>query len=582
MANRQRTILGLLLLGALLCAVSASVAQTQTPYRIQVDSNMARKPIHAESSLVLVPVFVYDKVKMGQYSSEDRNCLLANEVAFSALLPSQAYVPSQCHSSEVRTLTEKDFRIFQDDVQQQIQRVATGNYMIVVRDNLPKHREQSFTPMGIWSSTDLGGFARADIRPDFYSLAYAPSVSEPGCHQVRVLVDEPGTVVFARDQYCTGQSLSDPLFGTDYSARMEGELASVKRGKIPLFMQAGWFYGGKGTIQLRVVLDFPWKTLNHRWDLSDWTFWARVGVLGIIYTKDGIPMIRFSDLMYPPYWPTFVWGRNSEYPPSLVALNPGMQDGMGDMLTAKDPLWLATRYETHIEVDPGEYDLNVVLSDEEKFGRARIPLTIEPYDGKQLAISSVMLCKRYRDAHVAAVERAAANFAPQYVPLVSKGIEVTPTGDTRFKKGEPLIPYFEIYEPLLATGAPGGADVRLSTSAAGEAGLDVGATLAVARSGQAQGLPLRADRRPQTTGSAPPLVTAQAHIRILDVKTGAVVKDLAPIDAAPYMNPGSTTIPIAREVPYEQLPKGAYRMEVQATDSAGRSTAVRAAEFTVE
>ncbi|MGE5325410.1 MAG: hypothetical protein ACM3NO_00100, partial [Deltaproteobacteria bacterium] len=144
---------------------------------------------------------------------------------------------------------------------------------------------------------------------------------------------------------------------------------------------------------------------------------------------------------------------------------------------------------------------------------------------------SVMLCKRYRDAHVAAVERAAANFAPQYVPMVSKGMEVTPAGDTTFGKDDPLIPYFEIYEPLLAS-------------------------------------------QPDTK--------VEARIRILDAKTGEIVKDFPPIDAAPYENPGRTTIPVARQVPYEQLPKGAYRLEVQAADSAGRSSEVRSAEFTVE
>ena len=89
--------------------------------------------------------------------------------------------------------------------------------------------------------------------------------------------------------------------------------------------------------------------------------------------------------------------------------------------------------------------LRVVLSDGKNFGRAEVPLNIEKYDKKELALSSVMLCKRIRDAHAAAVESSAANFAPQYVPLVTKGIQVTPTGDTRFKQGEPLYGYFELY-----------------------------------------------------------------------------------------------------------------------------------------
>jgi len=64
-----------------------------------------------------------------------------------------------------------------------------------------------------------------------------------------------------------------------------------------------------------------------------------------------------------------------------------------------------------------------------------MPLIIEPYDGKQLALSSVALCKTLRSAAVAAKEAAQANFAPRYVPLVSKDILFSPTGDTTFTKG---------------------------------------------------------------------------------------------------------------------------------------------------
>jgi hypothetical protein len=132
---------------------------------------------------------------------------------------------------------------------------------------------------------------------------------------------------------------------------------------------------------------------------------------------------------------------------------------------------------------------------------------------------------------VAAQEAAAANLAPKYVPLVSKGIEVTPAGDTRWKTSEPLIPYFEVYEPLL-----------------------VGA----------------------------PATVVEAHLRIVEASTGAVKKDFAPVNAGPYERAGSSVIPITRQLPLDQLPKGAYRLEVQATDSAGRSTAWRAADFKVE
>jgi hypothetical protein len=66
------------------------------------------------------------------------------------------------------------------------------------------------------------------------------------------------------------------------------------------------------------------------------------------------------------------------------------------------------------------------------------------------------------------------------------------------------------------------------------------------------------------------------------VKTGQITKDFEPVDAAPYIQPGSRVIRIARVMAAGQLPKGVYRMEVQASDSAGRSTPWRTANFTVE
>jgi hypothetical protein len=200
------------------------------------------------------------------------------------------------------------------------------------------------------------------------------------------------------------------------------------------------------------------------------------------------------------------------------------------ILTRFEKGTLPTRYETHVDLPPGEYDLRIVLSDGEKFGRAEVRLNNENYDGRGPALSSLMLCKRFRDAHVAATEASTANFAPQYVPLVSKGMQVTPAGDTDFKTEEPLIPYFEIYVPHVA----------------GE-----------------------------------PTTQIQVHLRIVDAKNSAIVKDFPAVDAVEYVQPGSTTIPIAREVPIATLPKGEYRLEVQALDSAGRSTPWRAANFTI-
>jgi hypothetical protein len=436
-------------------------------------------------------------------------------------------------------LEARDFHVFVDGTEQRIQSVTLETQSVGIRDNRGFHWEHSETPTGIWSLADqqlqyvddpreLPG----DLGNRLYVITFAPDKSAPaGCHKIRVKVDRPHSVVDARDEYCTGQSPSDTLKGSKLGNRMEQEMASSEPGKIALFLQTGFFYTGTDTARVRISLEFPTDSLNRWWE-SDWALHATIGALGIVYKQGGSLATRFSD-----------FGCCSGH--SGIRL-----EGMGnlsfeDIYHPKDdfvhPLSLVlsqvekellpTRYETQVELAPGEYDLRVVLSDGEKFGRAEAHLNIDKYDGRELGLSSVMLCKRFRDAHVAAVEAAAANQAPQYVPLVSKDIQVTPTGDTRFKPGEPLIAYFELYLP----------------SPAGQSGTQV-----------------------------------QAHLRVVDAKTGQVAKDFPPVDAASYMQAGKPAIPIAREIPIDTLPKGSYRLELQATDSTGKTTPWRTAAFTVE
>jgi hypothetical protein len=292
--------------------------------------------------------------------------------------------------------------------------------------------------------------------------------------------------------------------------------------------------------------------------------------MGVIRRKDGTVAARFSDLLYPSYWPTFdqggakyiAWEKGtadlSTAIPRLLTQGTGGKVAVSDSgtgnstlalsfpnvaneiapdevaiktaLDSSDPFWLPTRYETQVDLPAGDYDLEVVLNDGWNFGRAKIPLTVEPYDGKQLALSSVALCKSLRSAAVAAKENARASFALQYVPLVSRNILFSPSGYTSFAKGESLFAYFEVYEPQLAEN---------------------------------------------------PTAPVSVHLRILDASTSKIKEDFAPIDAASYKQAGSSVLRIGRKLPIDQLPTGAYRLEVQAAGSKG-STAWRAATFEVK
>ncbi len=492
---------------AIFCTV-APTARAQTPdgFSIQVESNQ-----------VLVPTFVFykDRMKEGISQTEER-CAYANEATFNKLRPEEAFIPSDCDETVIRHLGASNFHILEDGVEQVIQNVTfEDEHHVDARDNFGDHIESSDAPAGKWSfletsRADIHGFGRS-----LYRIAYVPPKSkEDSCHRVEVKVDRPDAFVYARSQYCnTKRTPEDPLNQTPFGKQMEGYASSGKRAKISLALQAGFFYAGTNTALVDLAIDFPWSSLKREW--REGSLYATIGVLGLVYRKDGTLASRFSD-----------FGCCSSDQPNFVR-NPFHWDAAPFL----DRSLIPTRYEIQTDLPPGEYVLRVVLSDGSKFGLADVPLNIESYDGKHLAMSSVMLCKRFRNASVAAQEATAFNLAPQYIPLVSKGVQFEPAGDTTFHKGEPLFAYFEVYEPLLA---------------------------------------------------ATPAATVQTELKLTDVKTGDVKVDTGPRSAADWIQPGKTTIPIAEQIAVDKLPKGSYRLEVQATDSAGKSTLWRSANFTVE
>jgi hypothetical protein len=307
--------------------------------------------------------------------------------------------------------------------------------------------------------------------------------------------------------------------------------------------------------------------------------------MGIVRRTDGSIAARFSDLLYPSYWPTLdqggtkfiAWEKGTSKLsggiPHLLngaasAFNLGSSDsyygndtlalafgagtspfapagsvvpGVGEIkpnvssietaLDSSDPFWIPTRYKTQLDLPPGEYKLEIVLNDGWSLGLAEVPLTIASYDRKELALSSVALCKRLRDAEVAAKEAAAANFAPQYAPLESNGIEFSLAGNTSFAKDSQLLAYFEVYDPSLAQDSA---------------------------------------------------TSVKVQMRIVDSGTNTVKTELPPLDAAPYKDPDTGVFRIAQAIPIRQLPKGVYRLEVRAQNSAGGITAWRVADFEVD
>ncbi len=291
---------------------------------------------------------------------------------------------------------------------------------------------------------------------------------------------------------------------------MERDLAAPRHNNVDLSLLAIPLFTKSDSARVHIGLDWPGELMKSKMRTK--------GVLGMIFKEDGSLITRFSDFA----------GREGV---------PWYGDLPGFQSNGPDEHWPENRYDAQVELPPGKYKLRVALGDGKRFGRADIPLDVESYDKKELAISPVSVCKRISDVSGNSPHRtptlpgAWKELPGNYVPLVSNETEFKPTGNTRFKAGETLYVYFEIYEPLR-------------------------------------------DGAPQTT--------VDFQMRIVDVQTRELKSDSTPISASPYLKADSAIIPIGRGIDISKLAKGAYRLDVRATDSAGKSTDWRSVTFTVE
>ena len=445
--------------------------------------------IRVESSEVLVPVYVLDR---------DR-----------AKRP-----PSELNDDQVLDLKQNQFHVFEDGVEQRIRRVRVQHRRSrKVVDNLGYHREWMDTPAGKWSSTEIEPPVDVADAGYYYVLAYPRTQSTPGsCHRVEVKVDRPASLVYARSRYCNiDYSPSDPLKATALSSKLEAYAAGNKNGSIPLSVQAGLFYATSGMSRVDLTAEFPWQTMQRRWVKN--VLQAEIGILGLIYTKkDHALAARFSDL-----------GCCSQDKPNLARGNMPSK-----VYSYFDQVSIPTRFETQVQLAPGEYEAVVVVTDGEKFGRAKIPITVEDRDAVHLGISSVLLCGRFRP--IPAPSKEAPERDDSFVSLVSNDIEFTPAAQLRFHRDKLLVAYFELYPPTNHTLA------------------DVGATV---------------------------------HLRVLDTKTGEL-KINAPSmkPEAPQSATGAVTS--ALKIDISSFTPGTYSLDIQASDASGYKTPVRTASFSVE
>jgi hypothetical protein len=424
----------------------------------------------------------------------------------------------------IRDLVASDFHLSEDGQDQTIVSVKLeAPTSIVVEDNLGRHTEKAGSGGGRWVYPDI--FWGLSIGFPHYVIGYLPPHSPPGsCHQVRVSVGRPNLVVWARSEYCnTEHPPSDPLNGTEFGLRMEREFAEPTEGNIDVTLQALAFRGVGGTSRANISLEFSPNALKH--EFKDGRLYATIGVFGKIYSQDGAVVKRFSDFACCDY--------GNEKKSFWNAWSAGPRGG-------KNSSMLPYRYDQQIDLATGEYVVEVLLSDGEHFGRRKVSLRVEDFAASQLSISEVALCERVRKMPTDPADVPAA-LSGRYIPLVSNTVEFVPDKKARLLKfpgsqNLGLYFYFEIYAPQ--TLGP--------------------------------------------TGAGPTGAGLQAHLRVVNPRTGEIKINSQAIDLAPYLNPGSPFVFVGRGVRLDSLDVGSYEMEVQATDSSGHSTPWKEAAFTVE
>jgi len=182
-------------------------------------------------------------------------------------------------------------------------------------------------------------------------------------------------------------------------------------------------------------------------------------------------------------------------------------------------------YEREFRMAPGQYKFTLAFGQagqsQAAFGRAESPLNIDSWNGSELGMSGLVLS---RETHPAA-DLGLSLLNGDQTPMVAGSTQVVPSGSDRFVKSGPGFFYIEIYDP------------------------------------------------------DPASVTIRA--RALDRKTGDAKWDSGNIRPPLPANGGKPSLPVMAKLPLDTLAPGNWRLEVIASDAAGK-VASRTVDFLVQ
>jgi hypothetical protein len=436
-------------------------------------------------------------------------------------------------------LSSNDFRIFDNGAEQRI------NYFEEFDSSWRDLNGQwVFYPhvRGVWGNFLSFALERASA---IYVIGYAPPVLQSGdCHTIRVVAGD-NEVVLNRSGYCNTDEDSTAGDGGKLAVQMEDFARSGKPGSINVMSRAFVFWSSRvlslrgdksrhdvgsvsgsapnGSSYVEAVHDpkapatvqiaTEYRLERRFWDYPCPKNHPAISVLGVVYQAGGDVAARFGDrysCVQRGYYPT-----GFEPPPGAKA----------------GTIQIPSRFNTAVELRPGDYVVHVVVSDGHNFGQAQMPLRVEAIASQALATSDIAANGILRDA--SSLLRDAAMVSPLPLvpaPLVGKQTQFIPVPEERIWKSSSLPLYFEIYDPLLA------------------------------------------DRTPKV----------YFRMKITNLKDGAEEVNAGPMSVADFVIPGNVVVPIALNVDTGKLGSGAYRIEIQASDSMGQAAKWRSAKFEIQ
>ncbi len=349
----------------------------------------------------------------------------------------------------------------------------------------------------------LGGMEKiAKELSEYYVLGYTPAETPEGsCHTLRVKVNRGDTVVRSRSGYCNVKP-ADMLAGQPVEKQLENQANGTQAGSISAAIETPYFYTAANTARVNVVMDIPGNAV--KFEKVKGKPHATINILGIAYKNDESVAARFSD-----------------------GVNLDLENKKEVEEFAKKPF----HYENQFDIASGQYTLKVVFSSGgETFGKIETALSVDPYDGKQFALSAMALSNEVRRTAEMGTSLDAA-LMEDHTPLVARGMQIVPAATYRFKKTDTAAIYAEIYEPLMAVATEP------------QVGIDM---------------------------------------KVFDKKTGQSKFDTGLATAASFMQKGNPVIPLGLKLPVSMLDPGSYRVELSAVDSAGNKSPSRTADFEVE